>query len=111
MESNLDFALQLLSMWLKERKIQNQSEHTITAYERDVKSFLEFCELKKVDLRNVEASDLREYLAQRVEQDQLSSSSMQRHLTSIRQFMKWAEQGKYLEINPTDDFKLKRQPR
>lgn len=36
---------------------------------------------------------------------------MQRHLTSIRQFMKWAEQGKYLEINPTDDFKLKRQPR
>ncbi len=55
--------------------------------------------------------DLREYLAQRVEQDQLSASSMQRHLTSIRQFMKWAEQGKYLEINPTDDFKLKRQPR
>lgn len=50
-------------------------------------------------------------MAQRVEQDQLSSSSMQRHLTSIRQFMKWAEQGKYLEINPTDDFKLKRQPR
>ncbi len=48
MESNLDFALQLLSMWLKERKIQNQSEHTITAYERDVKSFLEFCELKKL---------------------------------------------------------------
>ncbi len=41
MESNLDFALQLLSMWLKERKIQNQSEHTITAYERDVKGFLE----------------------------------------------------------------------
>ena len=25
-------ALQLLSMWLKERMIQNQSEHTITAY-------------------------------------------------------------------------------
>lgn len=72
---------------------------------------LSFVSLKKVDLRNVEASDLREYLAQRVEQDQLSSSSMQRHLTSIRQFMKWAEQGKYLEINPTDDFKLKRQPR
>lgn len=96
---------------VKERKIQNQSEHTITAYERDVKSFLEFCEQKQLDLRNIEASDLREYLAQRVEQDQLSSSSIQRHLTSIRQFMKWAEQGKYLEINPTDDFKLKRQPR
>ena len=58
MESNLDFALQLLSMWLKERKIQNQSEHTITAYERDVKSFLEFCDLKQIDLRNVEAFEL-----------------------------------------------------
>ena len=54
---------------------------------------------------------MREYLAERVECDQLSSSSLQRHLTSIRQFMKWAEQGQYLQQNPSEDFKLKRQPR
>ncbi len=101
----------LLSMWLKERIIQNQSEHTIAAYQRDLTDFFKFCEYKQLQLQDVEASDLREYLAARVERDQLSSSSLQRHLTSIRQFMKWAEQGQYLAQNPSEDFKLKRQPR
>ena len=101
----------LLSMWLKERIIQNQSEHTISAYQRDLTDFFNFCENKKLQLQDIEASDLREYLAERVERDQLSSSSLQRHLTSIRQFMKWAEQGQYLVQNPSEDFKLKRQPR
>jgi integrase/recombinase XerC len=98
-------------MWLKERTIQNQSEHTISAYQRDLTDFFQFCENKKLQLQDIEASDLREYLAERVERDQLSSSSLQRHLTSIRQFMKWAEQGQYLAQNPSEDFKLKRQPR
>ncbi|HQW53118.1 MAG TPA: tyrosine recombinase XerC [Acinetobacter sp.] len=98
-------------MWLKERIIQNQSEHTISAYQRDLTDFFHFCEVKKLQLQDIEASDLREYLAERVERDQLSSSSLQRHLTSIRQFMKWAEQGQYLVQNPSEDFKLKRQPR
>ena len=111
MERNLETPTKLLSMWLKERIIQNQSEHTITAYQRDLTDFLKFCEYKKLRLEDVEASDLREYLAARVEQDQLSSSSLQRHLTSIRQFMKWAEQVQYLQQNPSEDFRLKRQPR
>jgi integrase/recombinase XerC len=111
MERNLETPIKLLSMWLKERIIQNQSEHTIAAYQRDLTDFLKFCEYKKLRLEDVETSDLREYLAARVEQDQLSSSSLQRHLTSIRQFMKWAEQGLYLQQNPSEDFRLKRQPR
>lgn len=111
MESELEAPEKLLSMWLKERIIQNQSEHTISAYQRDLTDFLKFCQNKQLNLQDVEASDLREYLAARVERDQLSSSSLQRHLTSIRQFMKWAEQGQYLAQNPSEDFKLKRQPR
>ncbi|WP_171263490.1 tyrosine recombinase XerC [Acinetobacter silvestris] len=98
-------------MWLKDRKIQNQSEHTLDAYFRDVSGFIDFCYQKKIELKQVEASDLREYLAFKVEQDQLSSSSLQRHLTAIRQFMKWAEQGNYLTINAADDLQIKRQPR
>lgn len=106
-----EFAQQLLKMWLNERKIQNQSAHTLVAYERDIHDFLVFCTQKNIALKNVEAADLRQYLAARVERDQLSSSSLQRHLTSIRQFMKWAEQGGYLTVNPAEDFQLKRQPR
>ena len=75
----METPVQLLSMWLKERTIQNQSEHTITAYQRDLTHFLNFCDAKKLQLQDVEASDLREYLAERVERDRLSSSSLQRH--------------------------------
>lgn len=110
-ENSLEAPEKLLSMWLKERIIQNQSEHTIEAYQRDLTDFFNFCDSKSLALYDIEASDLREYLANRVEKDQLSSSSLQRHLTSIRQFMKWAEQGQYLQQNPSEDFKLKRQPR
>ena len=104
-------ATALLSMWLKERQIQQQSKHTLIAYERDVSAFLEFCEAHDIDLNDIEASDLRGFLAEKVESQQLSSSTLQRMLTSIRQFMKWAEQGAFLKVNPTDDFQLKRQPR
>lgn len=104
-------AMQLLSMWLKERKIQNQSEHTLDAYFRDVSGFIDFCYEKALELNQVEASDLREYLAYKVERDHLNSTSLQRHLTSIRQFMKWAQEGQFLDMNPVDDFKIKRQPR
>lgn len=101
----------LLDMWLKERKIQNQSEHTLLAYERDVGDFLTFCDTKKLLLIDVETSDLREYLGSKVERQQLSSSSLQRMLSAIRQFMKWAEQGQYLAFNPADDYQIKRQSR
>ena len=103
--------MQLLAMWLKQREIQNQSTHTLQAYERDVSDFLLFCEQKKLELGDVEATDLREFIAQKVEHQQLSSSSLQRMLSSIRQFMKWAEQGQHLAFNPADDFQLKRKPR
>ena len=102
---------QLLGMWLKEREIQQQSPHTLKAYARDLTDFFTFCEQQGLSLQDVEASDLRHYLAQKVEQQQLNGSSLQRMLSAIRQFMKWAEQGQYLQINPDDDFQLKRQPR
>lgn len=103
--------MQLLSIWINERKIQNQSAHTLEAYFRDVSSFIDFCYSKNIELADVEKSDLREYMAYKVEQSQLSSSSLQRHLTSIRQFMKWAEQNHHLAFNPAHDLQLKRQPR
>lgn len=102
---------ELLEIWLKERKIQNQSVHTLQAYERDVSDFLLFCAHKKLMLSDVETSDLREYLASKVENQNLSPSSLQRMLSAIRQFMKWAEQGQFMSFNPANDFQLKRQSR
>ncbi|QKQ70548.1 site-specific tyrosine recombinase/integron integrase [Acinetobacter sp. RF14B] len=104
-------AKELLGIWLKEREIQNQSKHTLQAYTRDVTDFLKFCAQQKLALNDVEATDLRQFLAEKVEQQGLSSSSLQRMLSSIRQFMKWAQQSQYLAFNPADDFQLKRQSR
>ncbi|MFT4020127.1 MAG: tyrosine recombinase XerC [Acinetobacter sp.] len=98
-------------MWLQQRQIQNQSDHTLLAYRRDVSQFLNFCQNKKLSLHNVEASDLREYLAKRVEHQHLNSSSLQRELTAIRQFMKWAQQSNYLAMNPAEDLTFKRPSR
>lgn len=102
---------QLLEMWLTQREIQQQSAHTLLAYRRDVGDFLQFCQLRNLDLNQIEASDLREYIAEKVERQQLSSSSLQRMLSAIRQFMKWAEQGHYVNVNASDDFQIKRQSR
>lgn len=101
----------LLTMWLKEREIQNQSKHTLQAYARDVQDFLAFCQHRHLALDALETADLREFVAEKVERQQLSSSTLQRMLSAIRQFMKWAEQGQYLAFNPSDDFQLKRQSR
>ncbi len=102
---------QLLSIWLKEREIQNQSKHTLQAYERDVSDFLNFCQRHALALGDIESTDLRQFMAEKVEQQGLSSSSLQRLLSAIRQFMKWAEQAQYVSFNPADDFQLKRQSR
>ncbi len=110
MSSKLD-AFTLLGMWLKEREIQNQSAHTLRAYERDVSDFILFCGKRNLPLSDLETSDLREYLAYKVESHQLSSSSLQRMLSAIRQFMKWAEHSEYMRFNPADNFQLKRQSR
>ncbi len=110
MSSKID-AFALLAMWLKEREIQNQSAHTLQAYERDVSDFILFCGKRNLPLSDLETSDLREYLAYKVEHHQLSSSSLQRMLSAIRQFMKWAEHSEYMRFNPADNFQLKRQSR
>lgn len=102
---------QLLEHWLTQREIQQQSPHTLQAYHRDVSDFLQFCQQRQLDLNQIEASDLREFVAAKVENQQLSSSTLQRMLSAIRQFMKWAAQSQYISSNSTDDFQIKRQSR
>ncbi|MQW91736.1 tyrosine-type recombinase/integrase [Acinetobacter wanghuae] len=112
MESTkINSTTELLEIWLKEREIQNQSKHTLQAYMRDVSDFLAFCARQNLQLNDVEATDLRQYMAEKVEQQGLSPSSLQRLLSAIRQFMKWADQANYMAFNPADDFQLKRQSR
>ena len=101
----------LLEVWLTTREVQQQSVHTLAAYQRDVSEFLKFCIDKNLNLQDLETTDLREYIAYKIQDYNLSSNSIQRLLSAIRQFMKWAVEGNYLSYNPAADFQLKRQSR
>ena len=101
----------LLDLWLREREVQQQSPHTLQAYRRDLTDFLNYCTQKKLALQDLEATDLRQYMAFKVEVHQLSRSSLQRMLSAIRQFMQWATQSQHFEIDPSQDIRFKRQPR
>lgn len=104
-------SLHWLDSWLISRQAQHQSKETLKAYRRDLTDFLIFIEMKKVDIIQLETADLREYISYKVEKYHLSSSSLQRQLSAIRQFMKWLTENHMLSQNICQDFQLKRQPR
>ncbi len=101
----------LLLNWLDQLTIQQHSQHTIEAYHRDVATFLEYCQTHKLDPQQLHISDLRQYMSYCVEYKQWSNSTIQRVLSSIRQFMQWLQQQDGLEHSQFKDFKIKRQPR
>lgn len=103
-------AHELLAQWLIQRQIQQQSIHTLDAYRRDISDFIHFFQQRNLNLTDLEHSDVRAYLSEQVEQN-LSSNTIQRRLSAIRQFMQWLKQSQHLNINPLDNFQLKRQPR
>lgn len=97
----------LLEKWLQNLKIANMSDRTILSYRKDVEKFFEFCEGKSLSLFDVEASDLRQFIGQRVQDDHLQNSSISRQVTSIRQFMKWATENKHVAHNTIMDVKVR----
>ena len=99
-----------LEQWLAQQQQRQLSEHTLLAYGRDVREFLQFCEQRQLLLRDVERGDIREYIRHKLQQN-YSATAMQRQLSSIRQFMAWLQQQNLLQHNPTQDIQIKRQNR
>lgn len=88
--------------WLRHEK--KVSPHTLEAYERDVRDFLNFITghiAKEPDLHSLEAlrtADFRAYLAYR-RTEGLTATSLRRVLSSIRSFYKRQERDEYIH-NP-----------
>lgn len=98
-----------LQLWLQSLKIQGFSPLTILAYQRDIQHFLNYCERQKLDLNQLEKADLRTYLRDCQEQQQWHNRTIQRVLTSIRQFMRWLNE-QHIYTNPPH-IRLKHQRR
>jgi len=100
-----------LEDWLKTLIIKSSSQHTIDAYRSDLNIFLNYCSSVKLDLNDLEASDLRGFIVYCVEAKGLTNKTVRRYLTSIRSYMKWMQQNGRIEVDNAQDVSLKRHPR
>jgi integrase/recombinase XerC len=101
----------LLEQWLDVLQAQNKSIHTRTAYQRDLTQVIKFLVEKKHSLEQINHQILRQFAAQRIEQDRISPSSLQRELSSLRSFFNWLVESEIYSNNPVTDFNIKRPAR
>jgi len=76
------------------------SEHTVAAYMLDVQSMFQFAQLEAfTDLHEVSHHTVRAWIVGLVEMN-LSNRSINRKLSSLRTFFKWAKREGYIEFDP-----------
>lgn len=85
-------------LYLKaERRV---STHTLTAYKKDIEQFLSFTEVESVsDLREVNHQIIRSWIVDLVEKGD-TNRTVNRKLSSLRTFFKWARSMGMVESNP-----------
>ena len=80
------------------RSQRNASEHTVKAYEKDLRKFCVYAS-KGLDWRRVEHQQIRGFLAELMGNG-LSKPSLARALASLRSFYKWMAREGYVQQNP-----------
>lgn len=100
-----------LSEWLQGLQLAGRSKHTLKAYARDVGQFLAFLQQQNLALQQLDLALLTRFAGQRIEQDGLAPSSLQRELSAIRLFLDQLVQQGQLQHNAAKHFKIKRPAR
>lgn len=100
-----------LEHWLIQLQLAGRSPHTLKAYRRDVGQLLGFLQHAGLRLSGLDQQGISRYAGQRIEQDGLSSSSLQRELSAIRLFCDALLRQGMLSHNPAKDFKIQRPTR
>jgi len=76
------------------------SEHTIKAYENDLCTFFEYALIEKPDdLNEISYQNIRGWIVELVNH-QKSNRTVNRKLSTLRTFFKWALRNKIIEANP-----------
>lgn len=104
----MNISKDLMRDWLQSLAVTNCSEHTLSAYSRDVLNLIEFMDTDALKLSEVTQSHIQAFANHRLEEHGISSSSLQRELSSIRQFYAWLMQHQHITTNPLLGFKIKR---
>ena len=100
---------QFLSYLESERRL---SPHTLRAYRRDMENFVLSMQMSNPDFRleQITSDDVREWLVERSDSD-VSTTTINRELSSLRTFCRWAASRKRIEHNPTVNIKQLRHGR
>ncbi|MFR9504293.1 MAG: tyrosine-type recombinase/integrase [Rikenellaceae bacterium] len=82
---------------------RRSSAHTLKAYRSDLESFLRYMDIDvyAFDPSEVSADDIREWLVSRSEETSTKSSSINRALSTLRSFFRWALSKGYITRDPT----------
>jgi integrase/recombinase XerC len=76
------------------------SEHTINAYKNDLFQFLEFYPIQSLEqLQELNYQIIRSWIVQLMD-DKIANRSVNRKLSTLRSFCKWAQRNGYIEYNP-----------
>lgn len=76
------------------------SEHTVIAYENDLKQFAEFLELKiESEAYSISASTVRSWIVCMIDQG-LTNKSVNRKLASLRTYYRWLRKEAIIEVSP-----------
>ncbi len=96
----------IIEKYLKYLKVEkNASPHTITSYQNDLTSFLEFCteqaqtDVENIDIHNVTRLTIRLWLGELSEQG-IAKSSIARKVAALRSFFKFSFKRGYISKNP-----------
>lgn len=99
----LDTILRFREYLIVER---NASDHTVTAYGRDLRQFYDWLSMLTeggdIDLKVIDRNTIRTWLGSLAEQG-LSKRSISRKVTALRTFFRFAEQRGFVDRDPTTD--------
>lgn len=102
----------LVDKWLSSLKIQHYQPATIQTYYQSLQAFLIFLQDKALDdVQKIQRTHISDYLAKRIDKDNISKNTAQQELTVLRQFFKWLIKENLITENPTQTHKIKRTPR
>ena len=87
------------------------SIHTITNYERDLKHFEQFLELRKAAIESTDHVLLRDFLNHLYAERHLSKSSVSRKLACLKTFFKFLVREGRLKVNPAELISSPRLPK
>ena len=87
------------------------SIHTITNYERDLRHFAEFLNLRKFTIESTDHVTLRDFLNHLYTERHLSKSSVSRKLACLKTFFKFMVREGRLQANPAELISSPRLPK